>query len=80
MEYQFAGRYMWNGMYLDADGDAHQFGVWGDDIFNALANCDSIPGEIIHLERGQDMTEVELPEVPEHIQEAIQKRVKSQLN
>jgi hypothetical protein len=81
MKYEFAGRYMWHGVFLDPDDEAErEFGIFADTFEDAASEAKSFPGEVIHLERGEDMSQAQLPEIPEGLVEKLEALKKKALN
>jgi hypothetical protein len=66
MKIQWNGKYQWNGIYLNDEGVEKTFGVWADTFDEAYGHAkEDIPGEIISLERGQEMDRLEIELDPE---------------
>lgn len=56
MKFEPNGKYEWHGVFLDEDGDDRAFVVFADDIKQAVADA-NMPGEIVALARGHDVSE-----------------------
>jgi hypothetical protein len=75
-KFEFNGKYQWNGLFEDPDTGAQlPFGIFADTFEQAVKECHTFPGEVISLERGPDMSGVELPEIPSSILAQIKKRM-----
>jgi hypothetical protein len=72
------GKYEWEGVFLDEDGEMQPFVVFADTIEQALADAD-MPGTILALGRGDDVSAVEI-EVSDEVEARLEEAKKRALN
>ena len=79
MEIRPNGKFQWNGVFIDEGGEASEFVTFADTMADAIRLSVDIPGEIVVLARGDDVSGVSF-ELPEGVAAKISGAMKRAVN